>query len=77
MAAMMFPDTSNDRQRAALRYAAERAGAAVSLSVKPVEGDERLRRNAVPAMREAFSVNGAHALARYVAVHEGRGCAAH
>ena len=52
---MMFPDTSNDRQLAALRRTAERYRAANNASVE----HERAPWKPLPPMREGFNAGGA------------------
>jgi hypothetical protein len=50
---MMFPDTSNEMQRAALRLAAERARSTSSLRIsyaRPASGDMDFMRQRFPAL---------------------------
>jgi hypothetical protein len=58
---MMFPDTSNDQQRAALRFAAERSRAAGNSR----DEFERSPLKPLPPAREESRAGRARELARY------------
>jgi hypothetical protein len=64
---MMFPDPGNEKQNAALRFAAERYHAAAD----PQDEYERVMRNVFASMREGFKSSPAQELARYVSATEG------
>ncbi len=68
---MMFPDTSNDQQLAALRRTAERYRAA---SNSPVE-HERETCKPLPPMREGFNAAGAYDPKHFAAAREKRSLA--
>jgi hypothetical protein len=59
---MMFPDTSNEKQNAALRLTAERSHTAANSS----DQNESTKRNVFSSMREGSSA--AQQLARYFSV---------
>ncbi|MGA3372652.1 MAG: hypothetical protein ABSC48_12930 [Terracidiphilus sp.] len=63
---MMFPDTGNEKQKAALRQAAERSQAAI-----PQNDRERMMRDALASMREGFNSGTAQELARYASASDG------
>jgi hypothetical protein len=62
---MMFPDTGDEKQSAALRQAAERSHAA-----NPQDEHQFVMRNAFVSMREGFSSGAAEELARYTSASD-------
>ena len=68
MANMMFPDTSNDQQLAALRRTAERYRAAGSSRV----AYEHTTLKPLPPMREGFNSGGAYEPQYFVSASEQR-----
>jgi hypothetical protein len=73
MANMMFPDTSNDQQLAALRRTAERYRAANN---SPIEHErERETRKPLPPMREGFNADGAYEPEHFVSARKKRSLA--
>jgi hypothetical protein len=63
---MMFPDTSNAQQSAALRQAAERSRAVSS----PQSDYSPTTWKPMPAMRNGFSVGAVFGQARYAPAHD-------
>jgi len=68
---MMFPDTSNDQQLAALRRTAERYRAANNASVE----HERAPWKPLPPMREEFNSCGAYEPEHFASAREERSLA--
>ena len=68
---MMFPDTNNDQQLAALRRTAERYRAANN---SPVER-ERETQKPLPPMREEFNADGAYEPEHFASAREERSLA--
>ena len=67
MADMMFPDTSNEQQRAALCHAAERARAISN----PEDECERAMHMALVSMRDGIDLGSYHQLSRFASAPEG------
>ena len=67
---MMFPDTSNDQQLAALRRTAERYRAADNAPVEHEHERETLK--PLPPMQEGFNADSAHEPEHFASAREKR-----